>query len=238
MGVVDVVFPPRCAACGRSGWPICAACAPGVGVAVPPTCSRCGRPTEGPLASCAECPPRAIDSVRAPFLYEGPVASAIRGMKFSGWRALAPHFARAMAEVAGAVHADVVTWVPLSRRRRARRGFDQAEALARGVAAALDLPVTRLLWRRRNTAEQARRAARDRRSGLRDAFAPAAASVPANVVLVDDVLTTGSTAAACAETLKRTGACRVDVLVAARSLRSDAPARCFGRGTPVSGSVR
>jgi predicted amidophosphoribosyltransferase len=130
-----------------------------------------------------------------------------------------------------------VTWVPLSRRRRARRGFDQAEVLARGVAAAIELPTRRLLVRRRNTAEQARRAARDRRSALRDAFA-STRPVSGAVLLVDDVLTTGSTAAACAAALKRSGAERVDVLVAARSLRNPAPARCFARGPLMPGSVR
>ncbi|HWC32723.1 MAG TPA: double zinc ribbon domain-containing protein, partial [Actinomycetota bacterium] len=151
MGLLDVVFPPKCAACGRPGWPLCERCADGVAVVVPPLCSRCGSPTEEPLRSCVECPPREIDTVRSPFVYEGPIAGAIRGMKFSGWRALGAHLAAAMAEVAGEARADVVTWVPLSRRRRARRGFDQAEVLARGVASAVGLPARRLLTRRRNT---------------------------------------------------------------------------------------
>ena len=237
MNVLELLFPPRCVACAGVGWPICDGCAPGVGVVSPPICARCGRPAEEPLRSCAECPPFAVDVVRAPLVYEGPVAAAIRGMKFSGWRALARHLAAAMAEAAEGLDAEVVTWVPLSRRRRSRRGFDQAEALARPLAATLDLPVRRLLARRRDTSEQARRGARDRRSALRGAFV-AVGRPPESVLLVDDVLTTGSTAAACAEALKGAGAARVAVVVAARALRGPVPARCFGDGTAMTGSVR
>lgn len=174
--------------------------------------------------------------MRAPFLYEGPIARAIRGMKFSGWHALASHLAAAMAEVTGGLPADVVTWVPLHRRRLRRRGFDQAEVLARALAARLDLPVDRLLVRRRPTPAQARRAGRDRRRALRGAFVhrgPATGSV----LLVDDVLTTGSTAAACAEALRRAGAGGVSAVVAARALGGPVPARVRGGGRVEAASV-
>ena len=163
---------------------------------------------------------------RAPFVYDGPVAAAIRGMKFSGWHALAGHLAGAMAEVAERP-VDAVTWVPLSSRRRARRGFDQAEQLARAVAARLQRPAVRLLRRVRDTRAQARLAGRDRRSALAGAFT-AVRAPPATVLLVDDVLTTGSTAGTCAEALVEAGAGRVDLLTAARSLGGPVPARCYG----------
>ena len=202
----------------------------------PPLCRRCGRPWEEPLFTCADCPPRAIDAVRAAFLYEGPVARAIRGMKFSGWHALGPHLAGAMAEVFD-LQADAVTWVPLSRRRKARRGFDQAEVLARAVAPRLDLPVVRLLRRVRDTRAQARRSGRDRRSALRGAFA-ATGDPPHRVILVDDVLTTGSTAAACSSVLREAGALRVLALVAARSIGGPVPARCRPRVPGVDAAPR
>ncbi|MGH2724471.1 MAG: double zinc ribbon domain-containing protein [Actinomycetota bacterium] len=222
--LLDLVLPPRCASCGRDGWPLCPACTAEVAVITPPLCRRCGRPVEEPLSACADCPPRSIDAARAPFLYEGPVARAIRGMKFSGWHALRRHLAGAMAEVFD-LEADVVTWVPLSRRRRGRRGFDQSEVLARGVAPLLGLPAIRLLRRTRDTPAQARRSGRDRRSSLRGAFVAAGPSPP-RVLLVDDVLTTGATASACAAVLRRAGARRVMVLVGARSIGGPVPARC------------
>ncbi|HJV04225.1 MAG TPA: ComF family protein, partial [Actinomycetota bacterium] len=122
---------------------------------------------------------------------------------------------------------EAVSWVPLSRRRRARRGFDQAEALARAVAPRLGLPAIPLLERIRDTPAQARRRGRDRRGSLHEAFR-AMSSAPDRVLLVDDVLTTGATAAACAAALKRAGARRVSVLTAARSVGGPLPGRCFG----------
>src|SRR3989337_2082124 len=101
MRPLDLLLPPRCAACGGNGWPLCAVCTERVGVTPPPRCERCGRPWEEPLTSCVDCPAMPIDVARAPFLYDGPVARAIRGMKFSGGHALGPHLAGARAGVAG-----------------------------------------------------------------------------------------------------------------------------------------
>jgi competence protein ComFC len=167
-----------------------------------------------------------VTASRAPFLYLGPIATAIRGLKFSGWKTLARHLAGAMGEVWD-LEAETVTWVPLSRRRRARRGFDQAELLARAVAPRLGLPVRRLLLRTRDTPPQARTGAATRRRALRGAFRPTGRAA-SSVLLVDDVLTTGATAAGCATALRQAGAERVIVLVAARSVRGAIPARCLG----------
>jgi ComF family protein len=162
-------------------------------------------------------------------------------MKFSGWHALGRHLAGAIVHVApDLLPADVITWVPLSRRRRARRGFDQAQVIAEEVAALLDLPARPLLRRVRETRAQARKGGTERRVALRDAFV-ATSDPPRRVILVDDVLTTGATAAACAEVLTRGGAERASVLTAARSLGGPVPARCLGPsarlGTPRSARV-
>jgi ComF family protein len=227
-GLLDLLLPPTCAACGAGGWPLCGSCTERVAVITAPWCEACGRPWEEPLPSCSDCPPRVIDEARAPFLYEGPISQAIRGMKFSGWHALGAHLAAAMAEVAGdLLPADIVAWVPLARRRLRRRGFDQAEVLASALANRLDLPSSRLLRRIRDTTAQARKGGSERRRALQGAF-EAGEDPPGTVLLVDDVLTTGATAAACARTLKRAGATRVSVLTAARSLGGPVPARCRG----------
>jgi ComF family protein len=233
--LVDVLLPPTCAACAAPGWPLCRSCIDEVGVVTPPWCGRCGRPSEEPLASCVDCPPRPIGACRAPFLYDGPVSRAILGMKFSGWHGLGRHLAGAMVEVAvELLPADVIGWVPLSRRRRSRRGFDQAEVIALDVARRLDLPARSLLRRVRDTAAQARKGGTERRRALRDAFAPRG-SVEGHVLLVDDVLTTGTTAASCAAALHRAGARRVSVLTAARSLGGPVPARCLGLSGRLGG---
>jgi competence protein ComFC len=225
MGLLELLFPGRCASCGTGSWPLCEGCDAGVPVITPPLCERCGRPTEEPLSQCVECPPRTIDSSRAPFLYAGPMARAVRALKFSGWRALAPPLAAAMAGT-WTLDVECVTWVPLSRRRRAARGFDQAEVLAREVAARLSTPVSGLLRRTRETASQVSRSGRERRRALQDAFSTVG-FVPPSVLLVDDVLTTGATASSCAVALRKAGATHVGVVTAARSIRGPVPARCF-----------
>jgi predicted amidophosphoribosyltransferase len=130
----------------------------------------------------------------------------------------------------------VVTWVPLGRRRRRQRGFDQAEALARAVAAEAGWPVRRLLDRVVETTPQARRSGAERRLALQGAFR-ARTPPPPWVVLVDDVLTSGATTAACAETLRTAGAAEVGVLCAARALGGPVPPRCYTPPGPGPGSV-
>jgi predicted amidophosphoribosyltransferase len=135
---------------------------------------------------------------------------------------------RASTGVIGPARFELVTWVPLGRRRRRVRGFDQAEALARAVAGLAGLRVARLLERTVETDPQARRPGPERRRALRGAFR-AVREAPLSVLLVDDVLTSGSTAAACAEALATAGARAVAVLTAARSLGGPIPARCYDR---------
>jgi ComF family protein len=167
------------------------------------------------VTACRHCPPASIAHARAAFLFDGPARAAVHRLKFAGWRPVAEALGAAMAQ-AWDLEADALTWVPLSRRRRAARGFDQALALARVAARLLELPLVATLHRHGDAGTQARRAGRERRLAMRGAFA-ARANPPARVVLLDDVLTTGATAGACAEVLLAAGAREVSVLTAARA---------------------
>jgi predicted amidophosphoribosyltransferase len=176
-----------------------------------------------------------IASARAPFLFDGPVRRAVHRLKFAGWRPVAEALGAAMIEVLEA-DVDVVTWVPLSKRRRASRGYDQALALARVVATGRDVPVRPLLRRTGDPpVSQARRTGAERRLAMRGLFEPLA-EPPRRVLLVDDVLTTGATAGACAEQLVAAGAREVSLLTAARAA-SGAMADLYSRRRPGSGSV-
>jgi predicted amidophosphoribosyltransferase len=130
----------------------------------------------------------------------------------------------------------ILTWVPLGRARLRSRGYDQAEALARSVARLAGWPVRPLLERVVETGPQARLQGVERRRALRGAFR-ARERVPERVVLVDDVLTSGATAAECARVLLAAGAREVGVLTAARSLGGGVPARCYNPRVLLPGSV-
>ncbi|HZP91100.1 MAG TPA: double zinc ribbon domain-containing protein [Actinomycetota bacterium] len=255
--LLEVVFPPRCAGCGTGRWPFCDACRSSLVALEPPWCERCGAPAPSLRPRCRTCPPEEIERARAPFAYDGPARSAIHRLKFGGWRGVAEALGASMAAVAPAGDAgapagrtgtaatggvEVATWVPLSPRRLSERGFDQARALAEVVGSRLGLPVVRLLVRAADTGAQARRSGAERRAAMAGAFRSAGPS-PTRVLLVDDVLTTGATAAACARVLLDAGARSVLLLTAARAL---APAERphlrpgsgrYTRAGPASGSV-
>ena len=230
---LETVFPARCAGCARGPWPFCDDCRSALVSLEPPWCRRCGRPWPRSVERCRDCPPAAIDSARAPFLYAGPARAAILRLKFSGWRTVADALASAMLAGAPPLAVDAVTWVPLGRRRTAERGYDQSRAIAAATARGLGVPMLPLLRRPVATAPQARRPAAGRRRAMRGAF-ETVGHAPPSVVLVDEVLTTGATASACADALRSSGARRVHLMTAARALPGPVP-RAYTRPGPRPG---
>ena len=196
-------------------------------------------PAEQDLERCRHCPPDALGSSRTPFAYRGPARRALLRLKFNGWRAVAEAMGRAMAAANDDADVDAVTWVPLSPSRRAGRGYDQARALARVVARELDLPLVATMVRVLDTPPQSSRGGAERRRAMTGAFRAAGGRAPpARVLLVDDVLTTGATAAECARVLRAAGARRVALLTAARATKEALPARCDHRdGLPTESVV-
>jgi predicted amidophosphoribosyltransferase len=215
--LLDALFPKRCAGCGDGPWPFCDRCRALLVPLEPPRCARCGIPSVRAVSSCRHCPPAPVEAARAAFLFDGPARAAVHRLKFAGWRPVAAALGEAMV-AAWDLPVDAVTWVPLSRRRRAVRGFDQALALARVVAERMDVPLVGTLRRVGDAGAltQARRGGVERRRAMLGAFV-ADSRPPASVVLVDDVLTTGATAGACAAALRGAGAREVFLLTAARA---------------------
>ncbi len=218
--LLDLLFPPRCPACGepsrRDAAPFCDVCCEAL-LPVPPACRRCGMP--GPVDPCGAClaSPPAFDAVRAGGLFGGPLADAVHAFKYRSRPALAAPLARWLWRRVGLPPGAAVVSVPLARRRRRERGYDQAALLADALARAAGAERRRNALRRiRETAPQVGRDREARARNVAGAFAAGAVS-GLDVVLVDDVVTTGATADACARALKAAGARTVSVVSLARA---------------------
>jgi ComF family protein len=169
--------------------------------------------------ACATTPP-AFDYARAAGVYAGSLREALHAFKFGGKRTLARPLADLVLEQWGALlgpHVDALVAVPLTRDRERERGFNQSALLAAHLGAASGLPVKpRWLSRCRPTRPQTELTAGERRRNVEHAFVSSPRVGGAHVVLVDDILTTGATAAECARTLRAAGARVVGVLAVAR----------------------
>jgi ComF family protein len=218
--LLELLYPPRCAACGEAveSEPFCAICAEAVDP-VPPGCARCGQP--GPEALCGACraAPPAFDAVRAAGLMGGPLADAIHAFKYRGRPALARPLGAWLAARVPLEPGAVVVSVPLARGRRRERGYDQAALLADGVArgAGGRKRLRAALRRVREAPPQVGRTREERARNVAGAFEASAAVSGRDVVLVDDVVTTGATADAAAAALRRAGARSIVVVALARA---------------------
>jgi len=161
--------------------------------------------------------PPGLATCQAVFVYDAVAREALTGLKNRDERARVTELADELEPLVPAIDGLVVTWAPTGGARRRRRGFDQAELLARAVARRRRVPVVPLLRRLPGPA-QAGRSLGERRSNPRfAALRPCARPV----LLVDDVTTTGATLSAAAAALTLAGVHEVHGLVVARALRPD-----------------
>lgn len=226
--VQQQIFPPVCLLCGAAGHDrldICSACLAGL-----PwnhqACTNCGLPLSGVAELvCGQCqrqPPH-YQRTLVPFLYHSPLDWLIQGFKFHhrlvAGRLLAELLLRHVRTSRQEIP-DLILPVPLHWRRLHGRGYNQALELARPLARELDVPLAgRQVRRQRATAVQSLLDATARKKNLRGAFAIQHPFAFGHVVIVDDVITTGSTVNELAKALRTAGVQRVDVWALARAAK-------------------
>ena len=211
--LLDLIYPPRCAFCRRllSGREkgVCRFCRPKLPYV----------PADGQVQHF-----RNVDKCLSPLYYHGNVKDSLHRYKFGGATAYADIYSEFIVKCIdeNQISCDSITWVPLSRRRLRKRGYDQAELLAKLIAKHLGQRPVRLLKKLRDTPPQSRTgSAEKRRANIAGAYAclrPALVQGK-RILLVDDIVTTGATLSEAAKVLKNAGAKEVICATLARSLR-------------------
>lgn len=218
--LVALAVPPRCAACGATGGRaagvLCPACRRALPWLARDLCERCALPRP-----CGRCPARdaAFDAAWAAVAFEGAARDALHALKFAGARPLAGVMAAQIAAGAPAalLRAQAIVAVPPHPGRRRARGYDPAQLVARALAQRTGLPLQRLLRRAGGSARQVGAPRAVRRAPGRLGIS-ARGQAPGEVLLVDDVHTTGATLDAAAAALRAAGARRVVAITWARTL--------------------
>lgn len=237
--VLDIIFPPRCAGCRAwSAEIFCPECRIKLLPVALPLCACCGKPFDAlakvlPQSLCAACRANRyhrapdLDVRRAPFEYSGPIREAIHALKYNGKTALAEGLAQLLWEYSSTQSSisfedlSLIVPIPLHPLRRWRRGYNQSTLLAHELSLLSRVPTAEILCRTRHTLPQIELDAADRAANVRGAFALDEYGVREyfglkNILLIDDVATTGATLEECARVLKAAGAEKVYALTLAR----------------------
>ena len=206
--LLDLLFPPKCVFCGRL-----------LERGQKELCPRCQSELPWLEGAAAEQTGEFFSLCATPLRYEDKVRDSIRRYKFKGRQGYHKAYGRLVAQCVHdhlAGRYDLVTWVPLSDKRRRERGYDQAFLLASAAALELgDVAVETLRKTRHNPAQSGIEGAAQRRANVLGAYLPVDPELVAGkrVLLVDDVVTTGATLSECARVLRSMGA--ADVVCAA-----------------------
>ena len=238
---LDAVYPEdiKCLGCNRdlprkNIYNICPDCMETFEINDGKICARCGANVFGQAGYCFECKnnERLFDKARAPLIYTGVTKKLIRKFKYDDAKYLKRYFARLLAEEYAKCDfvADVVVPVPLSKEHLKERGYNQALLIAEEFCKLMNLPLDKdNLIRVRNTESQTAKTRDERKHNLDGAFKQVdkSAFVHKNVLLIDDVFTTGSTVNECAKTLR---ASHVYVLTVAHTKTR---VRAVGATTPL-----
>lgn len=222
--LVDVLFPPSCAGCGSWGERYCPTCFENTKLVTNPICQICGEPIPQPgEVICARCGNQqvAFTAIRSWAVFSEPLQSAIHKLKYRQDRGLGIVLAQPLIDILGKYHwkIDLIIPVPLDTERRKERGYNQSALLARPISWQTGIPYSeQALYRERITKQQVGLSVSERAENMAGAFrADRNLAGGKNILVIDDVITTGSTINACAGALINAGAAKVYGMTLARS---------------------
>lgn len=219
MKLIELLYPRTCPFCGkvnRSG--ICEECKEKLPYIREPRCKKCGKPVRGDTEEyCHDCRkrPHNYEQGRSLWLHQTPVMESIYQFKYDHKKVYAEAYAKEMVRCFEALirewNIDLIVPVPLHKKRRRKRGYNQAELIAGKLGEMLAIPVdSELLVRVKNTKPQKQLNDRERHRNLKHAFQVTKRSVCAeNILLIDDIYTTGNTIDYAAEMLKQESAAHI-----------------------------
>ena len=216
---LGILYPQTCCFCGKiSREKLCAQCAKKVEYIEEPRCKKCGKPiSQEEKEFCYDCEKRELsyEQGRSLWLHKGPVRWSVYQFKYHNRRIYGAFYAEELFRMYGeqikAWEIQTIIPIPLHRRRRRKRGYNQAEILAKHLGRLTGIVVdTKSVIRIRNTKPQKKLNRRQRKSNLEVAFKVVKdAKLPQNILLIDDIYTTGNTIDAVTRVLKEKGAQKV-----------------------------
>jgi competence protein ComFC len=222
--VIEFFFPSRCLGCGKTGTFLCDQCCRKLPCISVPVCAKCGKPESTGLL-CPACWgwQSHIDGMRSPFRFDGVMRKSIHELKYHNLKAIAGSLARLLFNYlqSGPIPGEVLVPVPLHDRRLRQRGYNQSSLITRELGMLVRLPVSEdCLIRLKNNPPQAKTETVDeRRKNVSNIFACGDHSLTGKqVLLIDDVCTSGATLESCATALKSNGALSVWGLTLAREI--------------------
>lgn len=238
--LLELLFPSRCRICGKNNVDvICRECLHEFPRLIGETCNRCGSPLKptksaqpsqsadaSAIQDCAKCRNKDIyfASANSAGIYKGSLKEAIHHLKYKNGKALAPYLAYFIYE---STHTqigptDIITYVPITKRKEAYRGYNQSQLIAKELSKLTGLPCSNLLLRLHDNEEQNKSKLSARSSNVAGAFTANNRAITRSitgkrVLLIDDVLTTGSTINECSRMLIEAGLKEIHVLTIART---------------------
>lgn len=184
-------------------------------------CDHCGRALKNASNYCSTCKERllSIDKARSVFIYDKPISTIIKNAKYDNAKYVFGYLAEKLSAVCISQfgNTEIITCIPMTKKRYKTRGFNQSKILAENVANICGIKFVDCLTKTQETERQAKLGKEQRLKNLKGTFRVSDKSTirGKNVLIVDDVSTTGATGEAVAETLKKAGALRVYLLTVA-----------------------